>query len=114
MRVIIAGSRSVVSFPIVESACLRSGFAITEVVSGGASGVDTLGERFARERGIPVRRFPADWSRFGRSAGPRRNREMAEYGEALVLVWDGQSRGSASMLAYARERRLPCFVVVVR
>lgn len=114
MRVIIAGSRSIVSFASVQSAIERSGFALTEVVSGTASGVDSLGERFARERGIACRRFPADWKRFGRSAGYVRNRDMAQYAEALILVWDGSSRGSAHMLALARERRLRCFVVVVR
>ena len=114
MRVIIAGSRSIVSFESVRLAIEHSGFQISEVVCGCARGADTLGERWGVERGIPIKRFPADWQRFGRSAGFRRNSDMAQYAEALVLIWDGSSRGSASMLRLARERRLRCFVMVVR
>jgi hypothetical protein len=95
-KVIIAGSRNVTDLDLVAGAIEASGFPISEVVSGGAPGVDTLAEQWAREHGIPVTRFPAEWSRYGRRAGPIRNKEMAVYGEALIVVWDGKRAGTKS------------------
>ena len=68
---------------------------ITEVVNGGAAGADKDGEAYAKKRGIPVRRFPADWKTYGRGAGPVRNREMAKYADGVALFAGG--RGTASM-----------------
>ena len=110
MKTIIAGSRSVTDLDLVADAVRASGFDITEVVSGGAPGVDSLGEQWAEQHGIPVTRFPADWKRYGRRAGPIRNTEMAEYAEALIAVWDGRSRGTKNMIQLARQRGLRVFV----
>lgn len=74
---------------------------IREVVSGGSTGVDQAGEEWAENRGIPVKRFRADWKRHGRGAGPRRNREMAEYADAVVLFPGGS--GTASMRSEAEK-----------
>lgn len=98
MRVIIAGSRDIVDPGIVDEAVRESGFEITEVVSGGARGVDRMGEAWARKHGIPVKVFPADWDKNGKSAGPIRNEEMAKYAEALIAIWDGYSRGTDNMI----------------
>ncbi len=112
MRVIIAGSRTFTAqdYPLIEEACLASTYWYTEVISGTADGVDKLGELFAKRMGIPVRRFPADWARYGRSAGPRRNEEMAKNADALVAIWDGHSKGTAHMIAEARRRQLLVYV----
>jgi len=110
MRVIVAGSRSVSDFTLVSWVIEQSGFPISELVSGGARGVDRLGERYALERGIPVRVFPARWARYGRQAGFFRNSAMALYADALVLVWQGSSRGSALMLRIAQDHGLRYFV----
>lgn len=106
MRVIIAGSRTIRDYKAICSAIWLSGFVITEVVSGTASGVDSLGERWATEKGIPIKRFSAEWEKYGRSAGPRRNKQMAVYANALILVWDGKSSGSRHMLCVARTMGL--------
>ena len=79
---------------------------ITEVVSGTAIGADSLGETWALQHNIPIKRFPAKWKRYGKSAGPIRNKQMAKYANALVLFWDGKSRGSANMLKIAHELEL--------
>jgi hypothetical protein len=105
MRVIVAGSRGVTSLEVVAAAMAESGLTVTEVVSGTARGADQLGEHWAHERGVPVARFPADW-RLGRGAGMFRNERMAAYAEALVAVWDGQSRGTADMIRRARAHGL--------
>lgn len=63
MKVIIAGSRDIVSYPIVTSAVHQSGFEITEVVSGGARGADRLGEAYAKNNDIALKVMPADWNK---------------------------------------------------
>lgn len=112
MKVIIAGSRTLRSFGVVRRAIYHGCAALqiakpSEVVSGGASGVDSTGELWAGANGVPVRRFPADWIRYGLGAGPIRNREMADYADALIAVWDGKSRGTADMIRQMRERGKP-------
>ena len=110
MRTIIAGSRTIVDYDTVATAIAESGFNITEVVSGGARGVDTVGELWAENNGIPVTRFLADWNKYGRAAGNRRNVQMAEYADALVCCWDGTSSGSADMISQARRYNLKTHV----
>jgi len=107
MKVIIAGSRSIKDMMEVRRAIAATDFEITEVVCGGAGGVDTLGEQWAKEKGIPVKRFPAQWSQHGRSAGHVRNALMAQYADAAVLVWDGISPGTFSMKNEMFKRRKP-------
>lgn len=110
MKVIIAGSRDITDLYLVEDAVLMSKFEITEVVSGGARGVDKLGEVFANYLSIPVKMFQADWAKFGKSAGHRRNKEMAQYSDALIAVWDGVSPGTKSMIRYMYELKKPVFI----
>jgi hypothetical protein len=112
MKTIIAGTRTINSYELVRVAIHSSKFKITEVVSGGCYGVDTIGEEWARENNIPVKVFPADWNKYGKSAGPRRNEQMANYADALILIWDGDSRGSRSMLNLAYERNLAVYQYV--
>lgn len=98
MKVIIAGPRFVNNPQFVAAAIAASKFIITEVVSGHARGVDQLGEDWAREHGVHYTLFPADWNKYGKAAGPRRNEQMAKYADALIAVWDGQSRGTGHMI----------------
>ena len=110
MKVIIAGSRQINDPALVEAAVAKSGFEIGEVVSGGARGVDALAERWGKAQGVPVRVFKADWEKHGRAAGPIRNRAMADYADALIAIWDGQSRGTANMISEAKTRGLSMYV----
>ena len=71
---------------------------------GCARGVDSLGEDWAIKNNIPVKQFPADWEYFGKSAGIVRNKQMAEYAEAAIVVWDGKSMGSKNMIREMDER----------
>lgn len=104
MKIIIAGSRGITSLSVLKDAIFSSDFYIVEVVSGGAPGVDLLGEFWAAKAGVPVRRFPANWERFGRAAGMYRNAEMADYADGAIILWDGESRGTLDMID--RMRRL--------
>jgi hypothetical protein len=113
MKTIIAGTRTIHDFKVVAVAIEASGFAITEVLCGEAAGVDTLGAVWARNREIPVRYFEPDWNAHGKAAGPIRNREMAEQADALILVWDGKSKGSRSMLAEAKKHGLKIYQHII-
>lgn len=120
LRVIVAGSRTVDDPALVQAAIDASGFIIGELVSGGqrswdkarrlAYGADYLAERWAQARCIPVTQFRADWKRLGRAAGPRRNGQMAKYGQALIAVWDGKSAGTYDMIKQAKQAGLPVYV----
>lgn len=114
MKTIIAGSRGVTRLDQVVIATRDSGFDITEVVSGGARGVDKLGETWARETSKMMRRFPAEWDRYGKSAGYRRNEVMADYAEALVAIWDGKSRGTKHMIDIAKREGLQVYIHIVK
>lgn len=125
MKVIVAGSRWIWDRELVYRAITSSGFHITELVSGCNRGwdmgrkcqigVDGFGEDWAKERGIPVK--PFHYRRdLGYAGGPVRNGHMAQYvapDGGLILVWDGISRGSASMLREAMNRRLQIFERIV-
>jgi|SRR6185295_4361602 len=104
MRTIIAGSRTITDPKVIEEAVAASGFIITEVVCGGAAGVDTLGKDWAVLRGIPVKMFPADWEAHGKAAGPIRNAEMAAYAEQAICIFDAQAenKGTNNMSKQAR------------
>ena len=110
MRTIIAGSRSISDYEILETAIALSGFEITRVISGHARGVDRLGELYAKKHKLPILIFLPDWNKYGKSAGIRRNIEMAQVSDGLIALWDGKSKGTAHMIDYARKMGLKVFV----
>ena len=82
------------------------------VVSGGARGADSLAERYAAEKGYPLRVFPARWDELGKSAGYIRNREMHEFlshapKRGCCAFWDGKSKGTAHNFDLCREFNTP-------
>ena len=91
----------------------ESGFEITEVVSGAAKGVDVLGEQWAESRGIPVTRFMPDYKNHGKGAPLVRNSQMARYADAVIVVWDGNSRGAYDMFRKATAHGLPVHLDVM-
>ncbi|MBX0320285.1 DUF2493 domain-containing protein [Shouchella clausii] len=109
-KVIVAGSRDFNDYMLLKrklDVVLRNRASEEiEIVSGKARGADTLGERYAKERGYAIKEFPADWETHGKAAGHIRNRLMAEYADALVAFWDGKSRGTENMIETAKKKRL--------
>ena len=110
MRTIIAGSRTISDYSSVLTAIKQSGFIVTAIVSGGARGVDSLGQRYARENLLPLEIVLPNWNEYGFVAGFLRNEEMASMADALIAVWDGKSRGTAYMIGVARRVGLPVYV----
>ena len=114
-KVIVAGCRDFADYELLKEKCdfylQNKKPEIIVIVSGHASGADTLGERYAQERGYETEVYPADWKTNGRAAGPIRNAQMAAVADALIAFWDGKSRGTKNMIDTATKRGLQVAVV---
>lgn len=114
-KLIVAGSRTFDDYDRMAAdldRLLIQQIPDVEIVCGMcSSGADALAVRYACERGLPLKEFPADWHQWGKAAGPIRNDRMAVYADALVAYWDGKSRGTRNMIRCAQMRALR---VVVR
>jgi hypothetical protein len=113
MKLIIAGGRNFANYELLceEVSTLIDGISEVEIVSGGAKGADLLGEHYAIDKDLKVKRFPADWERFGKAAGFKRNAEMAQYADSCICFWDGQSKGTGHMIELAKKAGLKVKVV---
>ena len=115
MKLIIAGSRDLEVGPeFMRGVLAHFGLDPAIVVQGGAEGIDKCGKLYATFSRRACKEFTADWKAHGRAAGPLRNAEMAEYADALLLIWDGESRGSASMKQEATKRGKPVYEVILK
>src|SRR3954471_15828156 len=115
MKVIIAGSRDYCpTYDELDAIVEKSGFTITTLLSGCCpSGVDFISWRWAFSRYVERKAFPAEWTKHGRVGGPIRNRRMADVADALILIWDGKSKGSASMKKEMVALGKPVFEVLI-
>lgn len=97
-RVIVAGSRNFQNYPLLSKELDKIQSKIGTIVCGDAKGADEMGARYGKIHNIPVKHFPADWGKWGQSAGFIRNKEMADYADSLVAFWDGASTGTKDMI----------------
>lgn len=116
-RVIVAGGRDFKDedFFNLKMNEVMAGYSEAEIISGHASGADTLAERYAKANGYQLHVKPADWKRYGRAAGPIRNKEMLEYAKEveepiLIAFWDGKSKGTKNMIEQSRKAGFECYV----
>lgn len=111
-RVVIAGCRDYNNY---DEAKIFIDFCLSDIrkenniviVSGCASGADAIGERYAKENGFKVEKYPADWKSYGRNAGPIRNKQMAQISDYVICFWDNKSKGTKSMINYALKYNKP-------
>ena len=109
MKVIIAGSRGFDDYEMLYKFCdyiIGEPNEEIEIVSGKAKGADTLGEKYALDKKYKIKEFPANWEKYGKSAGYRRNDEMASYSDLLIAFHDGESKGTQSMIDLANKREI--------
>lgn len=116
MKVIVAGSRRGIYAQYVYDKLdeILGNLAKRDqlvILSGTARGVDRMGEGWAQDKGVQVERHPAQWDLHGRRAGYIRNDLMAQEADALVAIWDGQSRGTKHMIDIARHYGLQVRIV---
>lgn len=101
MKLVIAGGRDFVGTAAdMQKLCdICDRYAITEIVSGTARGADRFGEEFANMAELPVKRFPAEWDKYGKSAGYKRNEQMAIYADYVYCFPGG--KGTQHMINIA-------------
>jgi len=134
LKIIIAGSRSINDYNLLKKVMIESNaaFKATEIISGHAKGVDQLGERWAKEHGIPCKVMKAEWNKldvpgavidvrpgdaegyYNSRAGIQRNEDMGDYGDAAVILWDGVSNGTRHMINYMKKLGKKVFVRIVK
>jgi hypothetical protein len=124
MKVLIAGSRCVTAgdnltypprkFTDEEIAwffeCVKDyhkRYPITEIISGGAAGVDRMGELYGEFFKVPVKQFLPDWKKYGKSAGFKRNAEMVEYADRVIVFWDSHSKGTKHTIDLTERSHKP-------
>lgn len=109
---LIAGSRTINSYELLERVIIESGFDITCVIHGGAKGVDLLGKRWAEERGILTSVYLPDWS-LGKRAGPMRNSMMVNVANQAIILYDGKSLGTSDTIRKCKQKGIPYYIHTV-
>ena len=114
LRIVVAGSRTLTDCGLIRD-CIDKGMektfgifavdeSLIEIVSGGCpTGPDEVAINLAKRYDLPLKVFHANWDRYGKAAGPKRNRQMPEYADVLIAVWDGKSRGTLNMIQQFQE-----------
>src|SRR6478735_7844461 len=120
MKLIIAGSRGFNDYDLLEQSVkhfivdnIEIGDQLT-IISGRAKGADKLGEQFASKHNLLLILKPADWDKHGKSAGYKRNEEMAEIATHCIVFWDGESRGTKHMIDICKKRNILCHIIDVK
>ena len=108
-----AGSRTFTDYQLLCQQLASDKHRITQVITGGARGADQLGYRWAWKHAIKHQLFRAEWERFGKSAGVRRNHHMAQAGDVLVAFHVHNSPGTAHMIACMRALGKPVVIIQV-
>lgn len=88
----VVGGRNFNDYQLLTE--VLSNHQISKIISGGARGADSLGERYAKENGIEVEIYRPDWDKYGKSAGFLRNTTIVENSEIIIAFWDGKSHGT--------------------
>lgn len=114
LKIVIAGSRNFRDYELLKENCINiiGDCRQVQIVSGTAKGADELGERFANEMGYSIKKFPADWDKYGKSAGYKRNEEMAKYADMAICFWDNKSKGTKHMIDLAKKHNKVLKVVI--
>lgn len=108
MKFIVAGGRNFDNRVIMDkilSEYINPPFDV--IISGCARGADTLGAEWAVLHGIPLQTFPAEWDKYGKSAGFIRNADMGAYADAAIIFWDGTSKGTKHMIQTMKKLGKP-------
>ena len=100
MKVAVVGSRTITVDNLEDY--LPEG--VTEIISGGAKGVDTCAREYAEKHNIPLREYLPEYSKYGRAAPIVRNREIVDAADAVIVIWDGHSKGTEMIIDYCQKQ----------
>lgn len=116
-KVIIAGGRDFNNYELLSQKCdkyLRNKIWFDEcivIISGHAKGADSLGEKYAKEKGFILDINPPEWDKYGKSAGFKRNKTMVDKADAAICFWDGKSKGTKNTIDLCKEKGIPVRIV---
>ena len=99
LKLAIVGSRSIQKIELRPYLPER----ITEIVSGGAKGVDTYAKEYALKNGLPFTEFLPQYEKYGRGAPLRRNLQIISYADMVIAFWDGRSRGTKFVIEQCQK-----------
>jgi hypothetical protein len=113
MKVAVVGSRTFIDYDILKKNLdiIHEKKPITYIVSGGAKGADSLGEKWAKENNIESLIFIPDWDKFGKSAGYKRNESIIINSDIVIAFWDGKSKGTQHSINLSKQHNKPVFIV---
>lgn len=107
MKVLVCGGRNFDSYEAVchglDAVLATYEYTTLVIIHGAASGVDKFAGEWAHSKGIPVERYPANWRKHGRAAGPLRNQQMLDEGKPDLVVYFPGGVGTADMVARAEK-----------
>ena len=115
MKLAVVGSRGFLDYKKLRNEIIRN-FEIsdlTEIVSGGANGADSLAEIFSREFDKKMTVVVPNWNRYGKSAGMIRNRTIIDCADCVIAFWDGKSKGTKNSIDLAKKQNKPVIVIDV-
>lgn len=107
MKLAIIGSRSLKNIVLEQYV----GVEVSEVISGGAVGVDACAAEYAKRKGLKLTEFLPQYNRYGRAAPIVRNKEIVDYADRMIVFWDGKSKGTLSVIKYAQKKGKLCQII---
>ena len=112
-RAAVVGSRTFDNYSFLEAILntIRLRFTlITEIISGGAKGADSLAETYARRCNLKITVYKPDWDKYGKGAGFIRNASIVEEADMVIAFWDGKSKGTKDTIDKALKAKKNTFV----
>lgn len=85
----------------------------SEIVSGGAKGVDTYARIFAERHNLPLTEFRPEYDKYGKSSPIIRNKQIVEYCDSVLAFWDGKSKGTQNAICYAKKLGKPIKIIKI-
>ena len=109
MKLLVVGSRSITSFDLSPHIPAE----VHTIISGGACGIDTLAEQYADSRRLSKYIIRPRYDLYGRAAPLKRNEQMVDLADTVLVIWDGRSKGTQYTIQYAKKMNKPITVVQV-
>lgn len=113
MKIAIIGSRTFENYEYLSQIIQDLGLNISELISGGAKGTDTLAENWAKDHNTRITIFAPDWGKYGIAAGVIRNKKIVEACDFCLIFWDGKSKGTKSSIDFCKKLSKPMKIVLI-
>ena len=107
MKLLIVGSRSITEFDLAPY--IKEN--IDTIISGGANGIDSIAEAYADSHRLSKYILRPRYDLYGRAAPLKRNEQMVDLADAVLIIWDGQSKGTQYTLKYAKKQNKPVTII---